>query len=127
MADSDPVRARRLGQTWRIARYQDGDWPSARSVAHHFGSFAAAVAAAGLIPRPRSRTAGERAQAHLRTRTAVALAGCATAQGDAATLARAVRTVAACRATGDPVALHAALIDVAAAALAYAVVARADD
>ena len=38
MADWDPVRARRLGQTWRIAHYRDGDWPSARSVAHHPGS-----------------------------------------------------------------------------------------
>ena len=73
MADWDPVRARRLGQTWRIARYQEGDWPSARSVAHHFGSFAAAVTAAGLVPRPRSSTAEARADARRRNRIAIAL------------------------------------------------------
>jgi hypothetical protein len=126
MADWDPVRARRLGQTWRIARYQDGDWPSARSVANHFGSFASAVSAAGLVPRPRSSTAQARAEARGHNRTAVALAGCGAGRGDAATLAKAVRSVAASRLAGDPVALHAALIDVAAAALAYADVAGAD-
>ena len=51
MADWDPARARRLGQDSRIARYLQGDWPSARSVARHFGSFANAAAMAGLIPR----------------------------------------------------------------------------
>ena len=126
MADWDPVRARRLGQTWRIVRYQDGDWPSARSVAHHFGSFAAAVATAGLVPRRRSSTAEERAQGRVHNRTAAALAGAAAGSGDAAGLAMAVRGVAASRAAGDPVALHAALIDVAAAALAYADMAGAE-
>src|SRR5215217_388883 len=64
MADWDPVRARVLDQEWRIPRYQNGDWPSARSVAHHFGSFTAAVSAAGLVPRPRacSREAREEAR-----------------------------------------------------------------
>ena len=56
MADWDPVRARALGQEWRVQRYHDGDWPSARSVAHHFGSFASAVSSAGLVPRERSVT-----------------------------------------------------------------------
>ena len=126
MADWDPVRARRLGQAWRIVRYRDGDWPSARSVAHHFGSFAAAVEAAGLVPRRRSTTAEERALVLVHNRAAVALAGAAHGAGDAAGLATAVRSVAASRATGDPVALHAALIDVAAAALAYAAMAGAE-
>ena len=51
MADWDPSRAKRLGQTWRIARFYQGDWPSARSVACHFGSFANAAADAGLVAR----------------------------------------------------------------------------
>lgn len=52
MADWDPVRARRL---WTgLVRYNQGDWPSARSVALHFGSFANAATAAGLMPRERS-------------------------------------------------------------------------
>jgi HNH endonuclease len=126
MADWDPVRARRLGQTWRIARYREGDWPSARSVAHHFGSFAAAVTAAGLIPRPRSSTVESRVDARRRNRIAIALASAAIGEGGAAALAQAVRVVAASRAAGDPVALNAALIDVAAAAVAYADIAGAD-
>jgi hypothetical protein len=118
MADWDPVRARALGQQWRIPRYQDGDWPSARSVAHHFGSFAAAVSAAGLIPRPRSSTREERDEARRLNRLAVAAAG--SERADPHALAEAVRAVAASRQAGDPVALHAALMDLAAAALAYA-------
>lgn len=118
MADWDPVRARVLGQVWRIPRYHDGDWPSARSVAHHFGSFAAAVSAAGLVPRPRSSTREEREQARRLNRLAVA--GARSERADARGLADAVRAVAASRQAGDPVALHAALMDLAAAALAYA-------
>jgi HNH endonuclease len=123
MADWDPVRARRLEQQWRIARYHDGDWPSARSVSHHFGSFAAAVTAAGLVPRPRSATQAQRDTARGENRRAVAMLRARDAGGDVSSLAAAVRAVAASRDAGDPVALHAALIDVAAAALAYAEVA----
>ena len=43
MADWDPHRAGSLGQEWRIARYHEGDWPSALTVANHFGSFTNAV------------------------------------------------------------------------------------
>ena len=126
MADWDPVRARRLGQTWRIARYHDGDWPSARSVAHHFGSFTAAVAAAGLVPRPRSSPPAQRLASRRDNRLAIALAGMSDRRGDAAALAETVRAVAATRGSGDPVALHAALLDVAAVALAYAELAGVD-
>ena len=49
------------------------------------------------------------------------------AGGHAGALAMAVRAVAAGRQAGDPVALHAALIDLAAAALAYAEVAAAGE
>jgi hypothetical protein len=118
MADWDPVRARALGQEWRIPRYHDGDWPSARSVAHHFGSFAAAVSAAGLVPRPRASTREAREEARRLNRRAVA--GARSERADARVLADAVRAVAASRQAGDPVALHAALMDLAAAALAYA-------
>ena len=54
------------------------------------------------------------------------LASAAIGEGGAAALAQAVRAVAASRAAGDPVALNAALIDVAAAAVAYADIAGAD-
>lgn len=131
MADWDPVRARRLGQQWRIERYLEDDWPSARSVAHHFGSFSAAAAAAGLVARERSSSVTRRADARRRNRATVAasLAGAeAEAAGDhAGPLATAVRAVAVSRRDGDPVALHAALIDVAAAALAYAEVAASGE
>src|SRR6476646_9282510 len=72
MADWDPVRARRLGQVWRIARYNDGDWPSARTVVNHFGSFRAAVAAIGLVPRERSSSREEADAARRFNRLAVA-------------------------------------------------------
>ena len=36
MADWDPHRARSLGQKWRIARYHQGDWPSARDGSQPF-------------------------------------------------------------------------------------------
>jgi hypothetical protein len=126
MADWDPVRARRLGQEWRIPRYHDGDWPSARSVAHHFGSFASAVSAAGLMPRARSSSRQQRDTARRRNRLAVATTYSRDRQSDVSVLADAVRQVAASRSAGDPVALHAALMDVAAAALACAEVATAD-
>jgi len=120
MADWDPVRARRLQQEWRIARYNDGDWPSARSVAHWFGSFADAVQAAGLVPRPRSSTREQRATARQENRLAVASLRRTDGPHDVPPLADAVRAVVAGRRVGDPIAVHAALIDVAAAALADA-------
>ena len=38
MADWDPYRARRQGQEWRVTRYEEGDWPSTRSICRHFGN-----------------------------------------------------------------------------------------
>ena len=52
MIDWDPSRARRLGQTWRAERFEAGDWPTAKTVLVHFEGFNAAVAEAGLTPRP---------------------------------------------------------------------------
>jgi hypothetical protein len=121
MADWDPVRARRLKQDWRIARYRQGDWPSARSVAHHFGSFASAIAAAGLVPRPPSRQWADRSEDRAANRLAVAqrqAAGYPAAGLEH--FATKLSALAAARTTDDPVALHAALMDVAASAIAWA-------
>jgi hypothetical protein len=120
MADWDPVRARRLGQDWRIARYNTGDWPSARSVALHFGSFTKAAAAAGLIPRARSVQHAQRQSERDANRHAAAAARSATRQPGLSDLAASLRTLADARREQDPVSLHAALIDVAASALAWA-------
>jgi len=49
--DWDPSRARRTGQEWRAARFEAGDWPSVGMVKRRFGTFNAAVQAAGLAPR----------------------------------------------------------------------------
>jgi len=49
--DWDPSRARRTGQAWRAARFEAGDWPSVGMVKRQFGTFNAAVQAAGLAPR----------------------------------------------------------------------------
>jgi hypothetical protein len=126
MADWDPVRARRLNQAWRIARYEQDDWPSARSVTNHFGSFSAAVAAAGLVARGQSTQRASRQAARAENRRAVALAGVRGRRGGMPELAAALRRLAAARHAGDPVAVHAAVLDLASAALAYAEVAGAE-
>jgi hypothetical protein len=51
VADWEPSRARRAGHEWRAARWEQGDWPSARMVRNHFGTMSAAIRAAGLVPR----------------------------------------------------------------------------
>jgi hypothetical protein len=120
MADWDPTRARRLGQDWRIARYHTGDWPSARSVALHFGSFAKALASAGLVPRERSTHNGGRQAEQAANRYAAAAARGAANQPGVADLATSLRALARARSAQDPTALHAALIDIAGSALAWA-------
>jgi hypothetical protein len=120
MADWDPTRARRLGQDWRIARFYESDWPNARSVIFHFGSFAAAATAAGLVARPRGLHHDHR-QSERRTNRAVAARAIATTTTPGInTLANSLRELARARAAEDPVLLHAALLDVAGAALAWA-------
>ena len=120
MADWDPHRARRLGQQWRVARYQQGDWPSVRSVAHHFGSLSNAVVRAGLVPRERSKHHDDRRAElganRLRTADLIAESRAPGVEDFAASL----RGLAAARRRQDPVSIHAALIDLAASALAWA-------
>lgn len=53
--DWDPSRARRAGQIWRAERFEAGAWPSVGMVKRQFGTFNAAVQAAGLAPRPGPR------------------------------------------------------------------------
>jgi hypothetical protein len=119
-ADWDPPRARRLGQDWRIARYHQGDWPSARTLAHHFGSFNNAVAAAGLVARDPGRHHVDRSAEQANNRLSIAQIRARSRGGGIEDLACSLRILAAARRTRDPVSLHAALIDVAAAALAWA-------
>ncbi|HET9074016.1 MAG TPA: hypothetical protein VFN48_05515 [Solirubrobacteraceae bacterium] len=119
MADWDPARARRLDQEWRIARYHQGDWPSAASVRFHFGSFAKAIAAAGLIPRSPGVHHDARQSERQLNRLAASKAGRPPATGPEQ-LAAHVRAVARARGSQDPVAVHAALVDLAGIALAWA-------
>ncbi len=49
--DWDPSRARRTRQAWRAERFEAGLWPSVGMVKRQFGTFNAAVEAAGLAPR----------------------------------------------------------------------------
>ena len=55
-SDWDPVRARQRCDpdlaAAKAGRYRSGQWPSADTVRNHFGSFGAAIEAAGLHPRP---------------------------------------------------------------------------
>ena len=50
--DLDPSRARRLGDTARVARFEAGSWPTTRMVCSRFGTFNDALRAAGLPARP---------------------------------------------------------------------------
>ncbi len=125
MADWDPARARRLGQEWRTARYHQGDWPSAASVRFHFGSFAKAVDAAGLVPRSPGVHHDARQSERQLNRLAVSRAVGPTPSGPEQ-LAEHVRAVARARGSQDPVAVHAALVDLAGTALAWAEAFSAD-
>src|SRR4051812_36388343 len=49
--DWDPSRARRVGQDDRAERHAAGRWPTTKLVCDTFGTFNAAVEAAGLQPR----------------------------------------------------------------------------
>jgi hypothetical protein len=120
MADWDPARARRLGQDWRIARYLQGDWPSGRSVATHFGSFTNAAIGARLIPRGPGTGRADRRAERAENRHAAARASASGRDPGVEDLTRNLTALAAARRTEDPVAMHAALIDLAGSALHWA-------
>jgi hypothetical protein len=119
--DWSPARARQAGQEWRAERYHAGDWPSVSTVIRRFGTFTAAVRAAGLPPRPQGRHLASRRSlddefvGSLRDR----LAGETDRCGPAVLAAR-VRAVAEARGVCDEGALRGALMDLAAAAVSWA-------
>lgn len=125
MSDWDPSRARRQGHQWRVDRYYAGDWPSARTVCHHFGNLGAAVAAAGLRPRPQGQhapltpeyapAAVEDAELQLHEG---GVGGALASINDL--IALRVRALAAAGNAGDAWSVRAALVDLAAASLASA-------
>ena len=120
-SDWSPARARNQGQEWRAQRYLAGDWPSVSTVIRRFGTFGAAVRAAGLEPRPRGRHTKARGSfenavtATLREQLAEANPRCGPA-----VLAARIRSIAQARVANDPDALRGALVDLAAAALSWA-------
>ena len=127
MADWDPYRARQVGQEWRIARYDAGDWPSVKSVRNHFGRLSDAVAAAGLVPRYQGQqrvhedaALSEEVMLHL-----AYLRALNERRVTNASLAEAVREVSRARASIEPDDLRTALIALAAIALAWAQAVRA--
>jgi hypothetical protein len=122
MADWDPYRARLKGQDWRIERYDDGRWPSAKTVRNHFGRFSDAVAAAGLVPRHQGQQRPQPGLA-LNRETKLHLASLQRLRQGQTTplvLAEAVREVSRAAASDRRDDLRAALIDLAAAALTWA-------
>jgi hypothetical protein len=119
LADWDGVRARRLGQEWRIARYRGGDWPSLQTVIYNYGSLGAAVKAAGLSPRPHGLHARHAAGFRAHSRRMLVLES-ATSEREHATVAASLRLVARHRASGDQEALHRSLLMLAVAALTWA-------
>jgi hypothetical protein len=112
--DWDAARARRTGQAWRIARYQEGDWPSLNTVRRHFGSLNRAIELAGL----RARRPGQRRP--VGSRRLQQVADPAPASRHAAALAEAVRAVAMARYAVDPKRLRDALAALAGEARAWA-------
>ncbi len=120
-ADWDPVRARRLGQPWRILRYRDGDWPSLNTVLYHFGSLGEAVSAAGLTPRRAGDHGSVTAEHRARNLRVVAEIGVAPGlRVGAPILAAHVEAVALARRSADPQQLRIALLDMASAAINWA-------
>jgi hypothetical protein len=109
MADWDPPRARAIGQTWRVERFYEGDWPSVATVRNHFGTLNAAVREAGYEPRPQGR---QRRQADVPAP--------ADAKAEASFLVLRVRAVADARRSSDRVALEGALRDLSAVCLNWA-------
>jgi hypothetical protein len=121
LADWAPARARRLKQSWRAERYLAGDWPHLSTVLKRFGTFGAAVRAAGLEPRPRGRHVRGHSGLHPGTEASVALElAAAEARCGPGELATRVRAVAEARVGQDPTALRSALIQLATAALSWA-------
>jgi hypothetical protein len=121
MTDWAPARARRLGHEWRAQRYYAGSWPHLTTVLKQFGTFNAAVKAAGLQPRPRGRHSRAESALHPRTQEWVTsqLAATDGSLGSGVLAAR-VRAVAEARQHGDIAALRGALVDLATAALSFA-------
>jgi len=118
--DLDPYRARRTNQPWRVERYEEGDWPSLNTVRHHFGTLAAAIAAAGLEAVPLAETTQDRVQRRRRNRLALVEHGTRRAQGGPNSVAEAVRAVSDARKREDVSDLEAGLLQLACEALRWA-------
>lgn len=119
LADWDGVRARRLRQEWRVARYRSGDWPSLATVIYHYGSLGAAIQAAGLSPRPRGLQGRQVAAFRSHSRRMLVLEAAAR-EHEHTTVAEAVREVARARTSSDHEGLHRALLMLAVSALRWA-------
>lgn len=50
--DWNPYAAARMGHVERARVYEAGEWPSSATAVWHFGSWNAAITAAGFAPRP---------------------------------------------------------------------------
>jgi len=126
MADWDPYRAGRMGQTWRVERYDAGEWPSVKSVQNHFGRLSEAIARAGLVPR---RQGQQRVQADAvldpQVELHVAAVRCLGDRRDPAhQLAERVRLVATARDERESGDLYFALVELAAVAMEWAATSR---
>jgi hypothetical protein len=128
MADWDTYRARRLGHTWRITRYHDGDWPSVRTVCTHFGNLNSAIRAAGLEPRlPGTRAARSTTTRQQNLRSLLEQRALDKTAAPPQLLASRIATVAAARRANDTLILRGSLIQLASAALAWADELTVDD
>jgi hypothetical protein len=122
MADWEPYRARRIGQAWRVERYDAGDWPSVKSVRNHFGRLSYAIASAGLVPRRQGQRrvhAPVALDPEVQVHVAI-IRGFSDKREPSQRLAEAVKLVSSARIHGDPTDVRVALVEVAAVAMDWA-------
>jgi hypothetical protein len=86
----------------------------------HFGSFANAATTAGLIPRGAGTQHANRSNERHANRHIAARASASQRAPGIDGLAHGLVALADARRAGDPVAIHAALVDIAGSALAWA-------
>lgn len=121
-SDWNPARGRLMAQSalakaraWheRIQRFEAGSYPSVNTVRQEFGSFSAALEAAGIASRPSGRTP------RTLTDKQVAALKRHDAPGTSAQLAASLRAVHGAQQAKDTDALRSALFDLAAVAMAW--------
>ncbi len=122
-ADWNPALARQKGEPARQARYLSGVWPGTATVVRHFGTWANALAQAGLVTQrsgPRSEFTADPKKLSRRNIARLRSVHNQDRRVGPVELGECVRAVVAAEKTGEPELLQDALLDLAAVAVAWA-------